>query len=145
MNERFPRSPYDKLGGLVYLARMLDKIRLHEAKALPSAYHENLGGGFDARCCAFIGVKYPDLRQRTLAGGTDGEILAWCVKNGRNPSQDEIEDWNDFMVKRGWRDAANARLKTRLKESNFENRQPPILTFFDYIEVDEKRTPPVFV
>ncbi len=144
MNDRFPRSPYDKLGGLVYLARMLDKIRLHAAKTLPSAYHENLGTGFDARCCAFLGVKYAELSQRTLAGGTDEDVFAWCVKNGRNPSKDEIEDWNDFMVKRGWRDGAAPRLRTRIQESHFENRQPPILTFFDYIDADEQRTPPVF-
>jgi gluconokinase len=142
MSTRFPRSIYDKTGGLVYFARLLDKIRLHAAHTLPAAYHENLGGGFDGRCCDFLGVKYPALRERVLAGGTDDEVLHWCFEHGRKRSADEITDWNEFMWKRGWRDSATPRLHTRLKESKLEGHQPPILTFFDYIEVDEGRTPP---
>jgi hypothetical protein len=144
MTTRFPRSIYDQTGGLVYFARLLDKIRLHHAHALPPAYHENLGGGFDARCCTFLGVKYADLRERTLAGSSDDEVLKWCFQHGRSPSADEISDWNEFMIKRGWRDSATPRLRQRIQESKFENHQPPILTFFDYIEVDEGRTPPTF-
>ena len=29
MSERVPRSPYDMVSGLVFIPRMLDKIRLH--------------------------------------------------------------------------------------------------------------------
>jgi gluconokinase len=49
------RSPYDKVGRLVYFGRMLDKIRLNAAGKLPPDYLANLGdqkpGLFDARCC----------------------------------------------------------------------------------------------
>ena len=42
------RSPYLKVGRLVYFGRMLDKIRLHAAGKLPEAdYGANLGKGFD--------------------------------------------------------------------------------------------------
>ena len=34
------RSPYEPVGGLVYFARMIDKIRLHAAGLLPSEYEE---------------------------------------------------------------------------------------------------------
>ncbi len=144
MTTRFPRSPYDKTCGLVYFARMTDKIRLHAAHALPPAYHENLGGGFDERLCDFLAIKYDTLRERTLAGGTDEELAEWCFTTGRRPSADEIADWDDFMIKRGWRDGATPRLRQRIKESKFELHQPPILTFFDYLEVDEGRVPPAF-
>jgi hypothetical protein len=144
MTTRFPRSSYDRTGGLVYFARMLDKIRLHAAHALAPAYHENLGGGFDGRCCAFLGVKYPALRERTLAGGSDDDVLQWCFQHGRKPSEDEITDWSEFMIKRGWRDSAAPRLRQRIKESGFESHTPPILTFFDYLEVDEGRALPTF-
>ena len=49
------RSPHEKLGDIVYFGRMLDKIRLHAEGKLPEDYHKALGGGFDARCCAFLG------------------------------------------------------------------------------------------
>ena len=71
------RSPYVKVGRLVYFGRMLDKIRLHAAGKLPVAdYAANLGKGFDGRCCNFLRVNYDELKARTLAGGTDEEILA---------------------------------------------------------------------
>ena len=43
-----PRSAYDRVGGLVYFARMLDKIRLHRDGQLRTDFHANLGAGFDA-------------------------------------------------------------------------------------------------
>ena len=59
MNDKknIPRSPYDLTGGLVYFARMLHKIRLHNAKQLPTDYHEHLGKGMDGRCCRFLGIE----------------------------------------------------------------------------------------
>jgi len=36
------RSPYEKVGGIVYFGRMIDKIRLHEAGQLPPEYIEYL-------------------------------------------------------------------------------------------------------
>jgi len=40
------RSPYDKVGGLFYFGRMLDKIRRHDRGELPLEYEVNLGRGF---------------------------------------------------------------------------------------------------
>ena len=45
-NLRFPCSGHDTVGGVVFFARMLDKIRLHAAGELPDDY--NLGSGHDA-------------------------------------------------------------------------------------------------
>jgi gluconokinase len=144
MATRFPRSVYDKTGGLVYFARLADKIRLHAAGDLGKDYIENLGIGFDGRCCDFLGVKYDDLKKQTLAGATDDALFQWCCAHGRRPADDEIADWNDFMIKRGWRDAASGRLQTRITEAKFDHRRHEILTFFDFIEADEGRPLPKF-
>lgn len=133
------RSIYHRVGGLVYFGRMLDKIRLHDAGQLPADYVENLGQGFDGRCCHFLRVDYGALRARTLDGGTDDEIMAWCSEIGADRSDEDREIWNGFMMKRGWRDEANSRLQMRIKESSFEGK--PIETMFDYIEFDEGRDP----
>jgi hypothetical protein len=134
------RSCYDQVGGIVYFGRLLDKIRLHAKDKLPSEYHQNLGLGFDGRCCTFLDVEYIDLVARVKLGGEDEEILQWCFENGRKPSDEEIEIWNDFMSKRGWRDDAAPRLEQRIKESGFTQRAD-IHTFFDYIDADEGREP----
>ena len=72
------RSPYSKVGGIVYFGRMLDKIRLHAAAKLPADYTGNVGKGFDGRCVAFLRVDYNALKARTIAGDLGDEaLLAW--------------------------------------------------------------------
>jgi len=138
MNVPNLRSPYAQIGGISYFPRMLDKIRLHAAGTLPQDYHANLGGGFDGRALSFLWIEYPALVERVKQGGSDEDILAWAVAQGRQPSPEEIEIWNDFMRKRGWNDEASERLAMRKRESNFESRDN-IQTMFDYIDADEGR------
>ncbi len=134
------RSPYLMVGRLVYFGRMLDKIRLHAAGQLPAAdYAPNLGKGFDSRCCNFLRVNYDELKARTLAGGTDEEILAWSQARGGPRTDEECEVWSGFMMKRGWRDAGAETLARRIKESALEGR--PVMTMFDYLDIDEGRDP----
>lgn len=137
------RSPYAKVGRLVYFGRMLDKIRVHAAGKLPPEYIANLGETkpifFDARSCLFLGVPYADLRDRVLAGGTDAEILAWAETRGRKHTDEDCVVWNRFMVKLGWRDDRSAALQVRVKEFGLEGR--PVETIFDLIEFDEGRDP----
>jgi len=132
------RSPYVQVGDLYYFARMLDKIRLHAAGQLPQEYHANLGSGFDGRAISFLWLEYAALVERVRQGGTDEEVFTWAVAQGRQPSREEIEIWNDFMRKRGWNDESSERLMMRKKESNLEAKDD-IQTFFDYIDADEGR------
>jgi len=135
------RSPFEQVNGLVYFGRMLDKIRVHAKGKLPAGWEEMRGtptpNTFDARCCTFLRISYPALEAETLKGGTDEELLAWAFQNGRKPSDQEIEVWNAFMTKRGWRDAGTKRLQERLAEIGL----PPgtVETMFEYIDLDEGR------
>jgi Domain of unknown function (DUF5069) len=140
MNIPSLRSPHEKNGGIVYFARMIDKIRLHAAGNLPGDYLPNLGGGFDERCVDFLHIKYPALVEHAKQGAGDAEILEWAFAQGRKPSDEEIEIWNEFMRKRGWNDEASPRLKQRLAEGGWQNRTD-IQTFFDFIDLDEGRDP----
>ena len=144
MPQKFPRSPYDTVKGLAYFARMLDKIRLHAAGELPELYIKHLGTDFDGRCLNFLNVKYEDVKALVLKGETDEDILDWCYKHGRRPTDEEVEIWSDFMRKRGWRDSASDRIIFRLKESGIEHLDSQAVTMFDFIDLDEGRTPPDF-
>jgi gluconokinase len=132
------RSPYAKTSGLVYFGRMLDKIRLHAAGELPADYVPNLGGGFDERCLHFLGIDYDSLKERVNGGGSDEEILEWAFETGKGRTEEEIEIWNEFMRKRGWKDEGTDRLQSRLKEAGFADRTD-VETFFDFIDLDEGR------
>jgi gluconokinase len=127
------RSPYEAARGFVYLPRLLDKLRLHARGALHADFVNNLGTAFDDRCC-------DELRIWVLGNPavTDEEVMVWAEARGRQLTTNDIEIWNGFMTKRGWRDEANEVLVRRLKENQL-GPQAGVDTMFDYIEVDEGR------
>ena len=134
----YPRSPYDGEGGINYYPRMLDKIRMNLKGELSEDYHDNLGGGFDARCCTFLQVNYDDLVKKVEAGKNDAEVLAWCFESGRKAEEDDILLFSNFMSKRGWRDESSEYI-TELKQRWSITDRDDIQTFFDLIEADEDR------
>ena len=133
-----PRTPHDTIHGLVYFPRMVEKIRLHAAGELAEDCIPNLGKGFDDRCCKFLGVSYDELAAQVKVGLSDEAVWDWAAKCGAQPTAEQIEIWNGFMTKRGWRDDASEILIRRKKESGFETRDE-IQTMFDYIDADEGR------
>jgi hypothetical protein len=118
---------------------MLDKIRANAEGQLPPEYQANLGKGFDASCASFLHVDYNQLIERLKQGGTDEEMLHWCFSAGRQPSEDEIHVWNEFMRKRGWNDEISETLKRRKKEAGMAGRSE-IETMFSFIDADEGRS-----
>ena len=134
------RSPSEKVGGLFYFGRMLDRIRLHAKGALPSDYHANLGKGFDEKCANFLRINYDQLVERVNRGGTDEEILHWCLETGRKADENDIYVWNEFMRKRGWNDEVSQILERRKREAGMSDGSD-IQTAFQFIDADEGRLP----
>ncbi len=137
----FPRSAYDPTLGLIYFARMIDKMRLVREGQLPEVYLPFIGEGFDGRICRFLNVDYAAIRDRAAAGGSDEELLEWCFANGRRPTEEEILVWNKYASKTGWRDddtGATGRLEKNKADSGLADRTD-IVTFFDYYDYDEGR------
>ena len=104
----------------------------------PADYQPNLGSGFDGWCVDLLRVDYDELVERVKAGGTDEEILDWCFAKGRQPPDDEIHIWNEFMRKRGWNDDISETLTRRKKEAGMAGRSE-IRTMFEFIDADEGR------
>ena len=137
---RYPKSPKEMVGGMMYLPRMLDKIRLHAKGELGTDYQPNLGKAHaaDGTCCQFLGVDHAAVTRRVLEGGTDEEILEWCYQNGRRPREFDLMLWNSFASKLGWRDLATTTLERAKKKHGIEHRTD-IVTIPDLIDLDEGR------
>jgi gluconokinase len=138
-----PCSDYRETKGLIYFARMLDKIRLKARGELPPDYFVGVDDDptvFDARCTRFLGVDYEELAIRTLQGGSDEEILEWCFSRGRRPSEEEILIWNAFLSKRGWRDEASSDLQAAKERAGWGDRSD-IQTWVDLHDAEEGRKP----
>ena len=132
------RSPYDKVGGLFYFGRMLDKIRHHDKGELPLEYQVNLGEGFDKKCVTFLRVRYELVVEYVNYGLSDEAILESCFGMGRRPSEGEIYMWNEFMRKRGWNDELSETLENEKKKEAMVSRSE-IQTMFQFIDADEGR------
>jgi len=128
------RHSAEKVGGMVFFGRMLDKARLHSEGKLPSDY--NHGSGTDLRVCKLLGVDYTQVKGKALAGLNDEAILEWCFANGRKPSEDEILMFNAYLIKRGWRDDYTEELEQMKRDRGFSHRTD-IQTFFDFHKADE--------
>ncbi len=137
-----PCTDYKETKGLIYFARMLDKIRLHAARRLDEDYFVGVEDPtyFDARCARFLGVDYDAIVGRTLEGGSDEEVLEWCFDQGHRPTEEEIEVWNAFLAKRGWRDAGSADLRGAKEKAGWGERDD-IQTWIDLHDAEEGRTP----
>ena len=135
------RSPFEQIKGIVYFGRMLDKIRLAATGNLPADWESHRGmvkNSFDSRCCHFLKIDYTALEMETLkGGGSDEHVLEWALENGRRPDEQEIEVWNAFMTKRGWRDAVTERLNERLAQIGLA--PGTVQTMFEFIDLDEGR------
>jgi hypothetical protein len=135
-------SAYEALGGVVWIPRMLRKIRLKAAGTLPEAYHPYLGKGFDLRCLRFLGLDYGQLVAQVLKGGSDDEALAWMKTQVTWPTDDQVCVWNDFLSKRGWRDLGVPPERFQDYKTKYGlGHRVDILTYFDFYDVDEGRKP----
>lgn len=138
-----PCSDYQETKGVIFFARMLDKIRLKDQGLLPEDYNV-VGCGvwdcFDARFCRFFCVDEDKLIKRTLEGGNDENILDWCFENYGAPDTETIAFWNSFIAKRGWRDESSNELE-EVKAANGFGGRGDVQTWVDFHDVDEGRTP----
>jgi len=133
---KFPRSGYDAVGGLVFFPRVLDKVRLHAAGRLSGDY--NLGKGLDTRLCRLLGLAYEDIAAKAREEADDTVVIEWCFAQRRRPTEDEIQYFNTYMTKRGWRDDGSEKLKASKEKRGLASRDD-IQTTFDLQDAEEGR------
>jgi hypothetical protein len=139
MPKVFPRSPYERLGGYVHLARLIDKARLHRQGLLDGYNYKTTG--FDKHLLAFLKLDPEAFEETAGRHDDDKSILDWVRQNGAQHSAEEIEEWNQAMISRAPDSAIkNARFLHALKKAGGAERKD-IRTYFDLIEFDEGRLP----
>ncbi|MBI1823879.1 MAG: DUF5069 domain-containing protein [Nitrospirae bacterium] len=90
------RSPREKLGGYLFLPRLIDKVRLQAKGELPAEYCGNLfgkGNALDNRLLQFTGLDAEKLREVILTSYRDEEVLDWVEKNAIRHTEKEVAAW----------------------------------------------------
>lgn len=136
MPKLVPRSPYERLGGYVHLARLIDKARLHRRGLLSGYNYKTVG--FDKHLLAFLKLD-PEVFEQVANELDDAALLQWIGAHAAQHSAEEREQWNEAMISRQPDTAVKkARFNHFLKEAGGEGRKD-IRTYFDLIEFDEGR------
>lgn len=82
-----PRSPYVKLGGLLMLARTIDKFRGMLPGGKIGAYQIE---GFSRRMLAGLGIPADDLQSVIALASSDEEVVAWVHKHSDSLKYDAV-------------------------------------------------------
>lgn len=117
---------------------MLDKIRLKQVGELAEKYHGWYGEGMDERCADFFRVAFAQIEAKVREGLDNEAVFAWLQANGREINENDIELWNGFMMKRGWRDSMSTMVQDDLAERGWQDRSD-VVTLFDFYDADEGR------
>lgn len=134
LTQRPPRSPRVRLGGYVWLPRLLDKARAHLA-GKAGEYRYNCP--IDQRWFAFTGLSAEALLAEVAKEKSDGELLAWITANApirRSPW--EIAAWSTYMESRSPGDAEWHRSFAETIEKLAPQRED-ITTWFDLLDLDD--------
>lgn len=141
LTKSYPRSAKTKLAGLVSLARTIDKAR---------AYNHGTLGEYDYDCphdkplFAFLGLDGATFAQRVKDLGSDDGIVAWLQRDYLSKkTADEIEAFNSDRTR--WHPDPGSPSKEyfdQLREQVAPGRSD-IVTWFDVLDLDEKRPVPV--
>lgn len=136
--EIVPRSPFEKLGGIMHLPRLIDKCRLYPAGKLPG--YNYLNAGTDKWLLEFLCVEPSSFEDAVVSTPTDEGVLNWLKgKLGQAwPTDHAITDFNNRISRR--------RPDSPDKQSKFDEmvaKLPPTRrkpeTYFDLIDLDEGR------
>jgi Domain of unknown function (DUF5069) len=136
-----PRSPKQKILGVVSLARTTDKAR---------AYNEGKLGDYDYDCphdkplFEFLGIDGKTFAAKVKELQTDEDIMAWVQRDlMSNKSDDEIQRFNDDRAQWHPEPGSHSEEYYRDLRAKIAPGRDDIVTWFDLLDLDEKRPVPV--
>jgi hypothetical protein len=132
LTKRPPRSPREKLAGLAFLARTVDKMRA----ALPGGnlgVYNNGHVGASAVALQIVGIKPEDLQAVVAGAASEEEIAAW-VREHTDPSK--IEEANRIIVTRSPKDFPPEQ-RARFEAAYPQFKDTPDVLLVDVLEADD--------
>ena len=132
LSKQAPRSPKVKVGGLIVLARTIDKMRA----ALPGG---NMGAynipGFSTRMLEAIGVDPDQLQAEVARAGSEDEVVAWVRAHSDPARYDEV---NKRLGARSIKDIAPENLDS-FRSKYPHHAQAPSDLIVDIMEHDDTK------
>lgn len=135
-----PRSPYEALGGIVFLPRAIDKMRAHLA-GTKGEYNSH--GGTSERMLRYLfGLTAAEFEQIVRQHPTDEGVLDALLRRAPLAPED-IEDWNEIAIFGGPLTEEDWQLHWQRLEASGHGHRREIVTQFDRLDLDEGREVPI--
>jgi hypothetical protein len=129
-----PRSPRERVGGYIILARMVDKGRAF-LQSKNGEYHFDCP--LDNMLFGFKGVKGAEVKAVLESGASDQEVAKWFDSHGTPKTPDEVATWGKSIE--AFRPYDNPEKKEWfVGECSKLGLDPAKVTLFDMLEADDK-------
>ena len=134
LTKEAPRSPKERLGNYVILARTLDKCR---ALLWGNIGEYHFDCPLDNMLFGWKNIKGDDFKAAVENGASDDEIVEWVNTHCDRKSPEEVKAWSEQMM------AANPYHNPEKREWFVEQvsvykLDPERTTLFDWLDVDDK-------
>jgi hypothetical protein len=136
LTKTYPRSPKERLGGYLHLARMTDKARAKAAGTLGEYIYPC---PLDRSLLEFLEISPDDFYDAAKADDDQG-VVGWVKKKAKSRSPEEIENWNRSFLNRKPQTEESLRyfLETR---NRLAPHRTDITTWADLLDLEEGRIP----
>ena len=139
LNKDVPRSPYERLGGIVFLPRAIDKGRA-DLDEMVGEYSSRTG--FSKVLFDFLGVSAENFIDALRKNRTDEGMWEWVSANMAPRTADEIEDYNrELATRTPQTPEQKARHKQQLEDMG-QGHRTDVARMFDWLDLDEGRDVP---
>jgi len=136
--DALPRSPHEKLGGIVHLPRLIDKARLVPAGRLPG--YNYLTVGLDKFLLDFLCLEGKAFEKAVQESSNDEEILRWIKRTVGPawPGDHAVLEFNNRLINRR-PDTPEKQLRFDQTRAEFPPTRRRVETVFDLIDLEEGR------
>ena len=131
-----PRSPHERLGGYVILARTIDKARAFLAERIGD-YHFDCP--LDRMLFTFKSVDAQEFLRQVKNGKKDAQLVEWMDESGVPKTPEEIEQWSAAVeAARPYDDPE--RREWFAEKCGPQKLDPETTTLFDWLDADDHAT-----
>ena len=135
-----PRSPYERLGGIVFLPRAIDKCRADLEGALGDYISRT---GRSGRLFEFLGIEVAAFIQALRDHPTDAEVWPWIQQHMTPRTAEEIREFNRGMIESSPDNGSWDWPQFRKFMADIgQGHRTDITRHFDRLDLDEKREVP---
>lgn len=139
LTKTYPRSPKDKMLGLVSLKRTIDKAKAHNEGHLGEY---NYDCPHDKPLFEFLGTNGEEFARKVKELGSDEKIGEWVKQLLKNKTPEDIERFNESRFHWYPEPASHSHEYFMNLRKQIAPERDDVVTWFDLLDLDEKRPVP---